>query len=141
MSAADNRPEPSEFHRLDDDEEKVEYEKDQKLTNCGVLNLNKEDHTLGNFIRSHLLMDKRVLFAGYRIPHPLTPLVRLKVRTTAETSPLGAINDAIKNAVNEVDKIEHSFTKALEEFESQNVRTEENYGDLMVTDSKDDAAF
>eukprot|EP00466_Bigelowiella_natans_P019738 jgi/Bigna1/136995/aug1.37_g11703 len=99
-------------------------------------------------------MDKRVLFAGYRIPHPLTPLVRLKVRTTAETSPLGAINDAIKNAVNEVDKIENiiiscfflacsqqSFTKALEEFESQNVRTEENYGDLMVTDSKDDAGF
>jgi DNA-directed RNA polymerase II subunit RPB11 len=32
---------------------------------------NKEDHTLGNLLRSRLLQSEHVTFAGYRVPHPL----------------------------------------------------------------------
>ena len=35
----------------------------------------KEDHTLGNMVTSRLRADKRVVFAGYKVPHPLFPYV------------------------------------------------------------------
>ena len=31
----------------------------------------KEDHTLGNLLRSRLLQSPHVTFSGYRVPHPL----------------------------------------------------------------------
>lgn len=50
---------------------RVIYEPDTKITNTGTFTLNKEDHTMGNILRCQLLRDPRVLFAGYRMPHPL----------------------------------------------------------------------
>ena len=41
----------------------------------------KEDHTVGNLIKQSLLTDPRVLFAGYRKPHPLEHVVNVQVRT------------------------------------------------------------
>ena len=66
-------------------EKKVLVEKDTKVPNASIFTFNKEDHTLGNLLKqyfclciflnlyifSQLLKDPRVLFAGYRNPHPL----------------------------------------------------------------------
>lgn len=34
--------------------------------NSSVFTFNKEDHTLGNILRAHLLKDPHVIFAGYK---------------------------------------------------------------------------
>lgn len=61
---------------------RITYEDDQKLSDAGTFTLLKEDHTLGNPLRMSLLADGRVLFAGYRMPHPLENrmIIRIKVR-------------------------------------------------------------
>lgn len=45
---------------------------------------------------SHLLKDPTVLFAGYKHPHPLEPYFILKVQTVASTSPVKALQLALK---------------------------------------------
>mmetsp|Transcript_12612 Transcript_12612/g.31014 ORF Transcript_12612/g.31014 Transcript_12612/m.31014 type:complete len:129 (-) Transcript_12612:369-755(-) len=126
----DARQDPSEFYLLKEGEKKVIYEKDEKLTNCGVLKIFKEDATFGNIVRSHLLRDKRVLFAGYRIPHPLYPEMHMKVRTTAETNPQKAIQDAIGHAKQEAQNIEKAFKNAIKEFSSDAI--DDGYEERLV---------
>lgn len=40
-----------------------------------------EDHTLGNLLRMQLLKDPNIIFAGYKVPHPLENRVELKVQS------------------------------------------------------------
>ena len=37
------------------------------IPSTAIFTLNKEDHTLGNLLRSQLLKNPRVLFAGYKV--------------------------------------------------------------------------
>eukprot|EP00470_Lotharella_oceanica_P005273 CAMPEP_0170167840 /NCGR_PEP_ID=MMETSP0040_2-20121228/1121_1 /TAXON_ID=641309 /ORGANISM="Lotharella oceanica, Strain CCMP622" /LENGTH=131 /DNA_ID=CAMNT_0010405977 /DNA_START=36 /DNA_END=431 /DNA_ORIENTATION=+ len=115
-----NRLEPSAHYLLDDEERKIEFKEDEKQTSCGVFTVNKEDHTFGNITRIHLLMDKRVLFAGYRIPHPLYAIVKMKIRTTTETTPIGAMESALTNASSELQHIADKFNEALRKYEEEN---------------------
>ncbi len=42
------------------------------MPSTSIFTFNKEDHTLGNMLRSRLLqMEPQVIFAGYKVPHPL----------------------------------------------------------------------
>lgn len=61
---------------------RITYQEDTKIADAGTFTLLKEDHTLGNIIRMSLLADGRVLFAGYRMPHPLENrmVIKIKVR-------------------------------------------------------------
>ena len=68
----------------------VSYIKDAKVPNCGIFTLHGEDHTLGNLLRAQLLEDARVVFAGYKVPHPLESRVEIKIETTADTTPVAA---------------------------------------------------
>jgi DNA-directed RNA polymerase II subunit RPB11 len=60
---------------------RITYAEDQKIADAGTFTLLKEDHTLGNIIRMSLLADGRVLFAGYRMPHPLENRMLIKIKT------------------------------------------------------------
>lgn len=60
---------------------RVNYVKDEKLKDTGTFTLLKEDHTMGNMLRYSLLRDPRVLFAGYRMPHPLEYRTLVRVRS------------------------------------------------------------
>mmetsp|Transcript_20765 Transcript_20765/g.36968 ORF Transcript_20765/g.36968 Transcript_20765/m.36968 type:complete len:131 (+) Transcript_20765:39-431(+) len=115
-----NRPEPSDRYILDEDEQRIEYKKDEKLTNCGIFKVNKEDHTLGNIARTHLLRNKNVTFAGYRIPHPLYYYITVKIRTTGLLDPPAAFELALRSAHNELNNVEKNFRQALKEFKSRN---------------------
>lgn len=57
----------------------------------------KEDHTMGASIKSVLLRDQRVIFAGYRMPHPLEHVCNIQIQTTDETEPLLATADALED--------------------------------------------
>ena len=64
--------------------------------NAITINIPNEDHTLENVIKTHLATDPRVVFVGYRIPHPLTPLVIIKLRTQNE-NPKTVLDEVLTN--------------------------------------------
>ena len=58
---------------------------------------------------SQLLKDPRVLFAGYRNPHPLVHKVLLRVQTDTTTTPAEALDSAITDSIAEMSLLEERF--------------------------------
>ncbi|CAJ0829277.1 10524_t:CDS:2 [Entrophospora sp. SA101] len=55
---------------------------DNRVENAATFDIQKEDHTMGNLIRHKLLQEPHVIFAGYKVPHPLENNIFLRVQTT-----------------------------------------------------------
>lgn len=56
-----------------------------------------------------LLKDPKVLFAGYKIPHPLQHEFVLRIQTTSDYSPQEALMNAIKDLISEIALLEERF--------------------------------
>lgn len=79
---------------------RVTLEEDTKIPNAVTLTINKEDHTLAGLLRSQLLLNPRVLFAGYQLAHPLEPRFTLKIQTDSpDYPPVKAVEEAIRTAL------------------------------------------
>ncbi len=65
---------------------------------------------------SQLLHDPQVLFAGYKVPHPLEHNFVLRVQTTPDYSPQEALSNAITDLISEVTTLEVKFKDGLREF-------------------------
>uniref|UniRef100_A0A4W5JRM1 RNA polymerase II subunit J n=1 Tax=Hucho hucho TaxID=62062 RepID=A0A4W5JRM1_9TELE len=89
--------------------------KDTKVPNACLFTLNKEDHTLGNIIRQQLLKDPQVLFAGYKVPHPLEHKIVIRVQTTPDYSPQEAFTNAITDLISELSLLEERFRVAIKD--------------------------
>ena len=83
----------------------VEYINDNEVENAGKFIIENEDHTLGNIIRTSLLLNKHVIFAGYRIEHPLSNKLYINIRTDVTISPKEALNNSIDDLINELDEL------------------------------------
>ena len=83
----------------------VEYINDEEVENAGKFIIENEDHTLGNIIRTSLLLNKHVMFAGYRIEHPLSNKLYINIRTDVTISPMEALNNSIDELINELNEI------------------------------------
>ena len=70
-----------------------------------------EGHTLCNVLQEALISDGRVDLAGYDIPHPLTPVPRIYVRTKNRTR--SNSEKVLEDAIREVQKQTEIFKKAL----------------------------
>ncbi|CAK8696704.1 unnamed protein product [Clavelina lepadiformis] len=92
---------------------RISIAKDTKVPNAAHFTVNKEDHTLGNLLRSQLLKDPKVLFAGYKVPHPLEHKFILRVQTTGDYSPQEAFTNAIKDVISEISLLEERFKVAV----------------------------
>jgi len=66
--------------------DKMQVLTNEKMINSKTIVMNLEDHTIGNLIRMHLLKNKEVKFAGYKVPHPLEPKVEIKVQTVKDNT-------------------------------------------------------
>lgn len=109
-----NAPATFESFLLLDGEKKITFEKDTKVPNAVVFTILKEDHTLANMLRAQLLKDPHVIFAGYKIPHPLEHKVILRVQTTEQDyTPVHAMENAIKDLIFEMDLLEEHVRKAI----------------------------
>ncbi|KAJ3336577.1 DNA-directed RNA polymerase II subunit RPB11-b1 [Gonapodya sp. JEL0774] len=90
--------------------------RDTKIPNAATFTIYTEDHTVGNVLRQQLLRNPRVLFAGYRVPHPLEPKVEIKVQTTHQTTPVKVLVDdmvvVIRTTENLFKKFETACTAA-----------------------------
>ncbi|KAI5634092.1 hypothetical protein NE865_13180 [Phthorimaea operculella] len=110
-----NAPPTFESFLLYDGEKKVQKEEDTKVTNAAIFTVNKEDHTLGNMIRHQLLKDPKVLFAGYKVPHPLEHKFVLRIQTTPDYTPQEAFMNAITDLTSELSLFEERFKEAIKE--------------------------
>ena len=70
-----------------------------------IYKIPKEDHTLGNLIKEELLDRKEVIFAGYKMTHPLEHTLLLKVKTNDNTTPNKEIIKSINKIETDIDNI------------------------------------
>ncbi|XP_012235724.1 DNA-directed RNA polymerase II subunit RPB11-like isoform X1 [Linepithema humile] len=117
-----NAPPTFESFLLYDGEKKIIKEQDTKVPNATIFTVNKEDHTLGNMIRnycflfySQLLKDPQVLFAGYKVPHPLEHKFVIRIQTTSDYTPQEAFMHAITDLIAELSLFEERFKEAIKE--------------------------
>nr|XP_055248517.1 DNA-directed RNA polymerase II subunit RPB11-a isoform X1 [Gorilla gorilla gorilla] len=110
-----NAPPAFESFLLFEGEKKITINKDTKVPNACLFTINKEDHTLGNIIKSQLLKDPQVLFAGYKVPHPLEHKIIIRVQTTPDYSPQEAFTNAITDLISELSLLEERFRVAIKD--------------------------
>ncbi|KAG9313510.1 DNA-directed RNA polymerase, partial [Chiua virens] len=89
-----NAPNRFELYVLEDGEKTVEVTEDTKIPNAATFKIVKQDHTLGNMLRAQVLSMPQVLFAGYKVPHPLHPYFLLKIQTDWHYHPASTGTDA-----------------------------------------------
>ncbi|KAI5287725.1 DNA-directed RNA polymerase II core subunit [Ascosphaera aggregata] len=109
-----NAPSRSSTFVLGLGEKKVEVTSDTRAASTSIFTFNKEDHTLGNLLRSQLLHNPHVAFAGYKIPHPLTPKMELRVQTDGTIAPKDAVVAACHELVRDLGTLSREFTKEFE---------------------------
>lgn len=62
-----------------------------------------------------MLKDPRVLFAGYKVPHPLEHKFVIRIQTTSNYSPEDAFMNAITDLMAELSLFEERFKDAIKE--------------------------
>lgn len=72
-----------------------------------------EDHTLGNLLRTTLLKNKAVIYAGYQIVHPLTGGIRMVIETAEGSTPKEALMAAISQIESETQDFKDEFKKVI----------------------------
>ncbi|KAL8857086.1 MAG: hypothetical protein Q9178_006378 [Gyalolechia marmorata] len=112
--AEENVPNRFELFLLGDGEKKVVEEPDTRVQSASVFTFNKEDHTLGNMLRSRLLQSPHVQFSGYKVPHPLFSKFELRVQTDGSITPRQALLQACKDLVTDLGLLAREFTKEWE---------------------------
>ena len=114
-----NTPPPQWHFKVEERQKRISYSQDTKVANSGVFRINKADHTIGNLLRTALLKDSDVVFAGYRNPHPLEDFINIRVQTRSNTTPVTVLQVAIKNVKEELDVIEKAFLSSMSQVNKQ----------------------
>lgn len=109
-----NAPDRYEAILLAPGEKKIDVEIDTRLPNATIFTFHKEDHTLANLLRSRLLKTPNVIFAAYKVPHPLTPNFELRVQTDGVITPRQAVINASQSLIKDFGILSREFTKEYE---------------------------
>ncbi|CAJ2665283.1 DNA-directed RNA polymerase ii subunit rpb11-like protein [Trifolium pratense] len=111
-----NAPDRYERFVVPQGTKKVSYERDTKIINAASFTIEREDHTIGNILRMQLHKDPNVLFAGYKLPHPLQYKIIARIHTTSQSSPMQAYNQSINDLDKELDHLKSGFEAELLKF-------------------------
>lgn len=111
-----NAPERWELFVLPEGVKKISWELDTKIPNCTLFKVACEDHTLGNLLCYHLQAHPRVLFAGYRVPHPLEHNFELRVQCEGGVRPVEALQQVISSLMSDVNALESGLKNELAKF-------------------------
>lgn len=79
------------------------------MPNAAIIKFEREDHTLGNLLRSQLLQDSRVLFAAYKISHPLFPNFLMRIQTEEGYTPREALKNACQAVIHQLGVLSERF--------------------------------
>ncbi|KAI7844951.1 hypothetical protein COHA_001598 [Chlorella ohadii] len=113
-----NAPDRQEKFVVPEGIKKAAFKPDTKVANAGTFTIQREDHTVGNLVRMQLHRDKNVVFAGYRIPHPLEYQMVIKVQTNGRKTPIAAVQDSLKDLEGEVQDIRQQFMHAVQRYDA-----------------------
>ncbi|ORY33803.1 DNA-directed RNA polymerase ii 13.3 kda polypeptide [Naematelia encephala] len=112
-----NQPNRIDSWLLEDDEKPLTITEDPKIPNAASILMRKQDHTIGNMIRSQLLLDPTVLFAGYKVPHPLENNILLKIQTDERSNPADALKRACTLLIQQTLSIKQQFSDQAKNIE------------------------
>ncbi|TFY77821.1 hypothetical protein EWM64_g6190 [Hericium alpestre] len=128
-----NAPSRYELFVLDEGEKPVEVMEDTKIPNAATVKILKQDHTLGNLIRSQLLSMPQVLFAGYKVPHPLHPYFLVKIQTDGSITATQALEEACTKLIGTLSSLEQKFKREFSFKDVEGAVPEEAYGTADAT--------
>ncbi|XP_035815107.1 DNA-directed RNA polymerases II, IV and V subunit 11-like isoform X2 [Zea mays] len=75
-------------------------------------------HSLSNArITLQLHRDPNVLFAGYKLPHPLQYKIIVRIHTTSQSSPTQAYTQAINDLDKELEYLKQAFEDEKNRYE------------------------
>ncbi|CAD1810316.1 DNA-directed RNA polymerase II subunit RPB11 [Candida parapsilosis] len=106
-----NAPDRFELFILPDGLEKIKITPDSKVPNAAIIKIEREDHTLANLLRAQLLKDDRVIFAAYKVEHPLFANFVLRIQTEDDYSPKDALKNACQALIAELQAINDKFQR------------------------------
>ncbi|CCH41930.1 DNA-directed RNA polymerase II subunit [Wickerhamomyces ciferrii] len=104
-----NAPDRFELFILPDGASKIKVEPDLKVENAAIVTFEKEDHTLGNLLRAQLLKDERVVFAAYKVEHPLFANFVMRIQTEDNYTPREALKNACYNVIAQIEALKSKF--------------------------------
>ena len=87
---------------------------DSRFPNCNIFRFNREDHTLANVLTARINDDERVIFAAYKVPHPLFPTFDLRVQTQEGVTPKEVVIKAAKAIIKDLSILRNNFTREWE---------------------------
>ncbi|CAK0854466.1 unnamed protein product, partial [Prorocentrum cordatum] len=128
-----NKMEVGEMFGLDHRAEPDIYP-DEKVPDACVFHIWLEDHTLGNILRMELLRNEAVLFAGYKVPHPLNHMIELRVQTLPKTTPEAAVRHAVANLRSECRSMLDQFDSQVKDLEARAAKDAVPTGALLDED-------
>lgn len=104
-----NQPDRYSRFILPEGVQKVEYKRDEKIPDAGTFQIMNEDHTIGNLVRMQLHEDRCVVFAGYRIPHPLESKLQIMIQSNGQKTPIQAMDHTLDDLRSEIGSIKAAF--------------------------------
>ncbi|CUS21720.1 LAQU0S03e09142g1_1 [Lachancea quebecensis] len=119
-----NAPDRFELFLLPEGEAKLKIDPDTKAPNAVIVTFEKEDHTLANLIRGELLEDKGVLFAAYKVEHPLFAQFKMRIQTIEGYDPKDALKNACNGIISKLGQLQSNFET---EWNLQTLASEDNY--------------
>eukprot|EP00927_Polykrikos_kofoidii_P062327 TRINITY_DN57133_c0_g1_i1.p2 TRINITY_DN57133_c0_g1~~TRINITY_DN57133_c0_g1_i1.p2 ORF type:complete len:201 (+),score=46.07 TRINITY_DN57133_c0_g1_i1:153-755(+) len=121
-----NKLEVMEMFSLDDraldkfgNKKRIHVKQDEKVPDCTLFTVWLEDHTIGNLLRMELLRNDNVIFAGYKVPHPLDHMIEMRVQTLPRSSPELAMRRAIANLRHEYSSIFDQFDQGVADWKRE----------------------
>lgn len=87
---------------------------DLRMPNSAIIKFEREDHTLGNLLRSQLLQDSRVVFAAYKVEHPLFANFVMRIQTEDGYSPKEALKNACSSLIAQLGFLNEKFKAEYE---------------------------
>ncbi|EIN08447.1 RBP11-like subunits of RNA polymerase [Punctularia strigosozonata HHB-11173 SS5] len=128
-----NAPPRYEAYVLEDGEKPVEVIEDTKIPNAATIKIVKQDHTLANMIRAELLASPQVLFAGYKVPHPLQPYFLIKLQTDGSVTPTAIMESACTKLIGQLVTLEAKFKREFSFRDVDATTAEDPYGTGSAT--------
>ncbi|SCU87520.1 LAME_0D10396g1_1 [Lachancea meyersii CBS 8951] len=119
-----NAPDRFELFLLPEGEAKLKVDPDTKAPNAVIVTFEKEDHTLANLIRGELLEDQKVLFAAYKVEHPLFAQFKMRIQTVEGYDPKEALKNACNGIISKLGQLQSNFET---EWNLQTLASEDNY--------------
>ena len=104
-----NAPDRFELFLLPDGVSKATVSPDPRMPNAAIIKFEREDHTFGNLLTVQLNEDPRVLYAAYKVEHPLFANFTMRIQTEDGYTPREALKTACNTVIAQLTVLSQKF--------------------------------